>query len=146
MTPTRAHFTTGMRDSPPTAPIRWKTHVVDPEQEDHSPECKFHIPYGCTCDSYANPENLYYAPVSNDNCKKEDMPTDGMDKRQDKGKSNLPSEDDFDEKIKNLDSRLQELMKTYEEVFGALPPPGSCKKLVEMELKLKPELQKHRLK
>ena len=38
---------------------------------------------------------------------------------QDKAKSNLHSEEDFNEKIKNLDPRLQKLLKTYEEVFGA---------------------------
>ena len=53
------------------------------------------------------------------------MPTDRSNKRQDKGESTLHSEDEFDKKIKNLDPRLQKLLKTYEEVFGALPPPGS---------------------
>ena len=103
-------------------------------------------PHRCTCDSYENLENLYYARGRNDKWQKESMPTNEMDKHQDKGKSNLHSEDDFDEKIKNLDPGLQKLLKTYEEVFGALLPPGSCKKLVEMDLKLKPEFQKQRLK
>ena len=102
--------------------------------------------YRCTCDSYDTLENLYYAQSTNDKWKEEDMPTDGIGKRQDKGKSNLNSEEDFDEKIKNLDPRRQKLLKTYEEVFGALPEPGKCMKLVEMDLKLKPELQKQRFK
>ena len=50
------------------------------------------------------------------------MPTDGIDKRQDKGKSSLHSEEDFNEKIKSLDPRLPRLLNTYEEVFGALTP------------------------
>ena len=70
---------------------------------------------------------------------------DGIGKRQDKGKSDLHSEEDFNKKINNLDPGLQKSMKTYEEVFGALPTPGSCKKLVEMDLKLKPEFEKQRI-
>ena len=65
------------------------THVMDPEQEDYSPECECRTPYRCTCDSYENLKNLYYARGSNDPWKKEEMPTDGINKRQDKGKSNL---------------------------------------------------------
>ena len=38
------------------------------------------------------------------------------------------------------------MLITYEEVFGALPPPLSCKKLVQMDLKLKPEFQKTRVR
>ena len=46
----------------------------------------------------------------------------------------------------NLDPRLKKLLLTYEEVFSALPPPLSCKKLVQMDLKLKPELEKTRVR
>ena len=74
------------------------------------------------------------------------MPTDGIVKRQDKGKDNLNSEEHFDQKLKNLDPSLQKLLKTYEEVFKGLPPPGSCKNLVQMDLKLKAEWQKQRPK
>ena len=48
--------------------------------------------------------------------------------------------------MKNLDPRLQKPLNTYEEVSGALPPPESCKKLVEMDLKLKPDFEKQTLK
>ena len=46
------------------------------------------------------------------------------------GKSNLHAEEDFLQKIQslNLDPRLKKLLLTYEEVFGALSPPLSCKK------------------
>ena len=37
------------------------------------------------------------------------------------------------------------MLLTYEEVFRALPPPLSCKKLVQMDLKLKPEFEKTRV-
>ena len=61
------------------------------------------------------------------------------------GKSNLNAEEDFLHKIEslNLDPRLKKLLLTYKEVFGALPRLLSCKKLVEMDLKLKPEFEKH---
>ena len=39
----------------------------------------------------------------------------------------------------DLDPGLKKLLVKYQEVFGALPPPLSCKKLVQMDLKLKPE-------
>ena len=46
----------------------------------------------------------------------------------------------------NLQPRLKKVLITYEEVFGALPPPLSCKKLVQMDLKLKPEFEKTRVR
>ena len=46
----------------------------------------------------------------------------------------------------NLDPRLKNLLLTYEGVLGALPPPLSCKKLVQMDLKLKPEFEKTRVR
>ena len=46
----------------------------------------------------------------------------------------------MEDKIKLLDPRVQKLIRTYLEVFGELPPPPSCDKLVQMDLKLKPEL------
>ena len=69
-------------------------------------------------------------------------------KKKEHGKSNLHAEEDFLQKIKslNLDPRLKKLLLTYEEVLGALPPPLSCKRLVQMDLKLKPEFQKTRMR
>ena len=43
-------------------------------------------------------------------------------------------------------SRLTKLLLTYEKVFGAPPPPLSCKKLVQMQLKLKPESEGTRVR
>ena len=45
----------------------------------------------------------------------------------------------MEDRIKVLDPRVQKLIRTYLEVFGELPPPASCDKLVQMVLKLKPE-------
>ena len=57
--------------------------------------------------------------------------------------SNLHSDEDMEDKIKLLDPRVQKLIRTYVEVFGELPPPASCDKLVHMDLKLKPEFVGH---
>ena len=69
-------------------------------------------------------------------------------KKKEHGKSNLHAQEDFLQKLEslNLDPRLKKLLITYEEVFGALPPPLSCKKLVQMDLKLKPEFEKTRVR
>ena len=69
-------------------------------------------------------------------------------KKKEHGKSNLHAEKDFLQKIEslNLDPRLKKLLLTYEEVFGALLPPLSCKKLVQMDLKPKPEFERTRVR
>ena len=87
--------------------------------------------------------SLHYAQERQD--WEDELPpeTVGRIKKQDKGKSNLRAEEDFSEKVEsmNLDPRLTKLIHKYQEVFGALPPPLSCKKLVQMDLKLKPEFE-----
>ena len=69
-------------------------------------------------------------------------------KKKEHGRSNLYAEEDFLQKIEslNLDPLLKKPLPTYEEVFGALPAPLSCKKLVQMDLKLKPEFGKTRVR
>ena len=62
------------------------------------------------------------------------------------GASNLHSDEDMEDMIKLLDLRLQKLIRTYLEVFGELPPPASCDKLVQMDLKLKPEFVGHKIR
>ena len=69
-------------------------------------------------------------------------------KRNERGKSNLHAEEDFRQKIEsvNLDPKLNKLLLSFEEVFGALLPPLSTKKLVQIDLKLKPEFEKTRVR
>ena len=55
------------------------------------------------------------------------------------GARNLHSDEGMEDKIKLLDPRVQKLIRTYLEVFRELPRPASCDKLVQMDLKLKPE-------
>ena len=69
--------------------------------------------------------------------------TIGRMKKQQKGKSNLHAEEDFVETLEsmNLDPRLSKVNQKYQEFFRALPQPRSCKKLVQLDLKLKPEFE-----
>ena len=88
--------------------------------------------------------SLHYAQQGCQNCE-EELPPETMRhmKKQEKGKSNLHAEEELAEKLEsmNLDPRLSKLNQKYQEVFGALPPPLSCKKLVQMHLKPKPEFE-----
>ena len=52
------------------------------------------------------------------------------------GESNLKSKVTLEEQISKANPLLQPLLKEYSEVFGALPPPGSCPKLVMLDLEL----------
>ena len=88
--------------------------------------------------------SLHYAQHGRQDWEDELPPeTMGCMKKQEKGKSNLHADEDFVEKLvsMNLDPRLSKLIQKYQEIFGALPPPPSCKKLVQMDLKLKPEFE-----
>ena len=49
-------------------------------------------------------------------------------------------------RVLTLTPRPKKVLLTYEEVFGALPPRLPCKKLVQMDLKLKPEFEKTRVR
>ena len=112
-------------------------------------------------DSYTLPDpeiplvySLHYCSNYGQQCPPEgddgSVPAETADrqKKKEHGKSNLHAKEDFLQKIEslNLDPRLKKLLLTYEEVFGALPPPLSCKKLVQMDLKLKPEFEKTRVR
>ena len=69
-------------------------------------------------------------------------------KKKEHGKSNLHGEEDFLQKKEslNLEPGLEKLLLTSEKAFGALPVPLSCKKKVQMDLKLKPEFEKTRVR
>ena len=59
--------------------------------------------------------------------------------RDEYGKSNLAAADDFEEKIKNLPSKIQEVLRRRKVAFGPLMAHGSCEKLVTMDLELMDE-------
>ena len=88
--------------------------------------------------------SLHYAQQGRQEWKDELSPeATGRMKKQERGKSSLHAEEDFVEKLEsmNLDPRLSKLIQKYQEGFGALPPPLSWDKLVQMDLKLKPEFE-----
>ena len=64
-------------------------------------------------------------------------------KKQRKGMSNTHAAEDLSEKLESInpDPPLSKLIQKYHEVFGVLSPPLSFKKLVQMDLKLKPEVE-----
>ena len=62
------------------------------------------------------------------------------------GASNLHTDEDMEDNIKLLYPRVQKLIRTYLEVFGELPHQASCDKLVQIDLKLKPEFLGHKIR
>ena len=56
--------------------------------------------------------------------------------RDEYGKSNLAAADDFEEKIKSLPSKIQEVLRRRKVAFGPLMAHGSCEKFVTMDLQL----------
>ena len=88
--------------------------------------------------------SLQYAQHGRQDLEDEVPPeTMGRIKKQEKEKRNLHGEEDVSEKPESMNfaPRLSKLIQKYREVFGALPPPLSCKKLVLMDSKLKPEFE-----
>ena len=77
--------------------------------------------------------SLHYAQQGRQDWE-DDLPpeTVGRMKKQEKGRSNLHADEDFVENLESmdLDPRLRKLIQKYQEVFGTLPPPLSCTKLV----------------
>ena len=62
------------------------------------------------------------------------------------GASNVHSDADLNNKIRPLDPRVQNLIRTYLEDLCELTPRASCDKLVQMDLKLKPEFMGHKIR
>ena len=128
----------------------WGAHVTTPEEDDLSEECVCEPPRACLC-CHRPPEmverDLLYAYQGlKDTTKGEETVEDHLPASVIQGASNLHSDDDMEDKIKLLDPRVQKLIRTYLEVFGELPPPASCDKLVQMDLKLKPEFVGHKIR
>ena len=121
----------------------WGAHVRTPEEDDLSEECVCEPPRACLCchrpSQMVERDLLYAYQGLEDTTKGEESVEDHLPTSITQGASNLHSDDDMEDKIKLLDPRVQTLKRTYLEVFGELPPPASCDKLVQMDLKLKPE-------
>ena len=126
----------------------WGAHVRTPEADELSEECVCEPPRVCLC-CHRPPEtlerDLLYAYQGLKNMTKEAEPVeDHLPASIHQGASNLHSDEDMEDKIKLLDPRVQKLIRTYLEVFEELPPPASCDKLVQIDLKLKPEFLGHK--
>ena len=121
----------------------WGAHVRTPEGDEVSEECVCEPPRLCLC-CHRPPEtaerDLLYAYHRLKDTPKDAEPVgDHLLASIQQGASNLHSDEDMEDKTRLLDPRVQNLIRTYLEVFGELPPPASCDKLVQMDLKLKPE-------
>ena len=121
----------------------WGALVRTPEEDDLYEECVCEPPRAClSC--HRPPEmverDLLYAYQGlKDTTKSEESVEDHLPACITQGAGNLHSDEDMENEIKLLDPRVQKLITTYLELFGELPPPASCDKLVQMVLKLKPE-------
>ena len=128
----------------------WGAHVRTPEEDELSEECVYELPRMCLC-CHRPPETverdlLYAYQGLKDTTKDAEPVEDHLPASIHQGASNLHSDEDMEDKIKLLDPRVQKLIRTYLEVFGELPPPASCDKLVQMDLKLKPEFVGHKIR
>ena len=128
----------------------WRAHVRTPEEDELSDECVCEPPRVCLC-CHRPPETvgrdlLYVYQGLKDTTKDAEPVEDHLPASIHQGATNLHSDEDMDDKIKLLDPRVQKLIRIYLEVFGELPPPASCDKLVQMDLKLKPEFVGHKIR
>ena len=119
----------------------WGAHVRTPEEDDLSEECVREPPRACLCchrpSKMVERDLLYAYQGLKDTTKGEESVEDHLPASITQGASNLHSDEDMEDKIKLLDPRVQKLIRTYLEVFGELPPPASCDKLVQMGQKIR---------
>ena len=128
----------------------WGAHVRTPEEDALSEECVCEPPRVCLC-CHRPPETverdlLYAYQGLKDTTKDAEPVEDHLPASIHQGESNLHCDEDMEDKIKLLDPSVQKLIRTYLEVFGELPPPDSCDKLVQMNLQLKPEFVGHKIR
>ena len=121
----------------------WGVHVRTPEEDELSEECACEPPRVCLC-CQRPPETverdlLYAYQGLKDTTVDPEPVDDDLPASLHQGASNLRSDEDMEDKIKLLDPRVQKLIRTYLEVFEELPPAESCDKLVQTDLKPKPE-------
>ena len=128
----------------------WGAHVRTPEEDELSEECVCEPPRVCPC-CHRPPETVgrdllcAYQGLK-DTTKDAEPVEDHLAASIHQGASNLHCEEDMEDKIKLSDARVQTLIRTYLEVFGELPPPAPCDRLVQMDLKLKPEFVGHKIR
>ena len=128
----------------------WGAHVRNPEEDELSKECVCEPPRACLCCQWpletVERDLLYAYQGLKDTTKDAEPVEDHLPASIHQGASNLHSDEDLKDKIKLLDPRVQKLIRTYLEVFGEISPSASCDKLVQMDLKLKPEFVGHKIR
>ena len=69
---------------------------------------------------------------------------DEKSKKQELGASNLHASEDLKISLEKMDvdERIKKIILHFSDIFGPLPPPGSVKKLVTMDLELREEFLK----
>ena len=128
----------------------WGAHVRTPEENELSKACVCEPPRVCLC-CHRPPETverdlLYAYQGLKDTTKDAEPVKDHLPASIHQGASYLHSDEDMEDKIKLLDPRVQKLIRTDLGVFGELPPPASCDRLVQMDVKLKPEFAGHKIR
>ena len=73
---------------------------------------------------------------------------DEKSKKQELGASNLHASEDLKISLDKMDvdERIKKIILHFSDIFGPLPPPGSVKKLVTMDLELREEFLKDRVR
>ena len=73
---------------------------------------------------------------------------DEKSKKQELGASNLHTSEDIKISLDKMDvdERVKKIILHFSDIFGPLPPPGSVKKLVTMDLELREEFLKDRVR
>ena len=128
----------------------WGAHVRTPEEDELSEECVCEPPRVCLC-CHPPPgtmkRDLFHAYQGlKDTTKDAEPDEDHLPASIHQGASSLHSDEDMEDKIKLVDPRVQKLIRTYLEVFGELPLPACCDNLVQMDLKLKPNFVRHKIR
>ena len=121
-----------------------------PEEDVLSEKCVCEPPRACLC-CHRPPEIVELNPPYTyqgleDTTKDAELVEDHLTASTHQGASNLHSDEDLEDKIKLLDPRVQKLIRIYLEDFGELPPPASCDKLVQMDLRLRPQPVGHKIR
>ena len=128
----------------------WAAHVATPEEDALPEECVCEPPRACLCChlpmEMVERDLIYAYQGLKDTTKGEESVGDHLPTSITEGSSNIHSDEDMEDNIKLLDLRVQKLIRTYLEVLGELPAPASCDKLVQMDLKLKPEFVGHKIR
>ena len=125
-------------------------HVRTPEEDEPSEGCVCEPPRACLCchrpPEFVEQDLLHAYQGLKDTTEDAEPVEDQFLASIHQGASNLHSDEEPEDKIKFLDPRVQKLIRTYLEVFGELCPPASPDKLVQMDVKLKPEFVGHKIR